>query len=153
MAQQNTRCLGSFGTQVQSPAQCSGLRIHHCCRCGLGHNCDLDLIPGLGTPYAAWQPKKGGKFFLKKGNQQRTFSVKGKIQNSLGFAGHEVSGATIHLCPGSRKTALDNIPGNKQSGHLRGKQSIRVGRDLTFSQGLFFYHMQVLPIYKKKKKE
>ena len=27
----------------------SGLRIWHCCSCGLGHSCTLDLTPGLGT--------------------------------------------------------------------------------------------------------
>ena len=33
---------------VQSPAWHSGLRIQCCCSCGIGHSCDLDLIPGLG---------------------------------------------------------------------------------------------------------
>ena len=26
-----------------------GLRIRHCCSCGVGHSCGLDLIPGPGT--------------------------------------------------------------------------------------------------------
>ena len=38
--------VGSAGTQVQSPAQDSELRIWHCCSYGLGHNCSLYLIPG-----------------------------------------------------------------------------------------------------------
>ena len=28
---------------------CSGLRIPHCCSCGIGYSCSLDLIPGPGT--------------------------------------------------------------------------------------------------------
>ena len=35
--------------RVQSPAQCNGLRIWHCCSCGLVCSCGLDLIPGLRT--------------------------------------------------------------------------------------------------------
>ena len=35
----------------------SGLRIWQCHRCGLGLNCGSELIPGLGVPYAARQPK------------------------------------------------------------------------------------------------
>ena len=49
--------LESAGKQVQSPAWHSGLRIQHCRSCGLGHDCSLDLIPGLGTPYASGRPK------------------------------------------------------------------------------------------------
>ena len=37
------------------PVPHSGLRIQCCC------SCVLDLIPGLGTPYAAGQPKKKKK--------------------------------------------------------------------------------------------
>ena len=33
----------------------------HCYTCGLGHNCGLDQIPGLGTPYSAGQPKRKKK--------------------------------------------------------------------------------------------
>ena len=47
--------------QVRSPAQPSGLRIHHCHSCGLGHNCHLNLIPGQGAPYAMGRPKKKKK--------------------------------------------------------------------------------------------
>ena len=50
--------LGSAGTQVQSPAWDSGLRIWHCCSCGLGRSYSLDLIPGPGIPYAAGGPKE-----------------------------------------------------------------------------------------------
>ena len=42
-----------------SPARHSGLRIGHSRRsCSLGGTCGLDLIPGLGTPYATGRPKK-----------------------------------------------------------------------------------------------
>ena len=44
--------------QVRSPAQHSGLRTWHCRGCGSDPNCGSTLIPGLGTPYAAGQPKK-----------------------------------------------------------------------------------------------
>ena len=37
------------GVQVPSPAQCTGLRIWHCYRCGMGCSCGSDLIPGPGT--------------------------------------------------------------------------------------------------------
>ena len=37
-------------------------RIQRWHSCGLGHNCSLDLIPGLGNPYAAGQPKKTKKY-------------------------------------------------------------------------------------------
>ena len=44
--------------QVQSLALLSGLRIWCCHSCSLGCSCDLDQIPGPGTPHATWQPKK-----------------------------------------------------------------------------------------------
>lgn len=40
------RCLGSAGTQIQSLAQCSGLRIPHCHPCDLGPQLGSDLWPG-----------------------------------------------------------------------------------------------------------
>ena len=43
------------------PGQHSGLRIRGCRSCGLGGNYGFDLIPGLGIPYAAEQPKKEKK--------------------------------------------------------------------------------------------
>ena len=49
VAQCDWQCLGSAGTQAGSQAQYSGLRIRHCCSCGLGCNYGSDLIPGLGT--------------------------------------------------------------------------------------------------------
>ena len=57
MAQWDLQHLGSTGTQVQSPAWHSGVRIQHCHSNGLGLNCGSDLIPGLGTPYALGWPK------------------------------------------------------------------------------------------------
>lgn len=53
--------LGSPGTQVQSLAWYSGLRILCCHSC----SCGLDLIAGLGTPCA-----KGAKKEKKKTNQK-----------------------------------------------------------------------------------
>ena len=41
--------LVSMEVLVLSPAHCSGVRIWHCCSWGLGCNCGLDSIPGLGT--------------------------------------------------------------------------------------------------------
>lgn len=46
--------LWTAGTQVQSLTWCSRLRI----QCGIGHNCDVDLTPGLGTLYAFEVAKK-----------------------------------------------------------------------------------------------
>ena len=43
---------------IRSLARHNGLRIQHCCSCGLGRNYGLDLIPGLETPYATGRPKK-----------------------------------------------------------------------------------------------
>ena len=40
------------------PAQHSGLRMWHCCSCSVGQNCGLDLVYGLGNPYASGRPKK-----------------------------------------------------------------------------------------------
>ena len=41
------RCLcGSVGS---IPSPCSGLRIWHCCSCGIGCSCGSDSIPGSGT--------------------------------------------------------------------------------------------------------
>ena len=56
VAQQDQRYLWSSGTQVRSLVRHSGLRIQ--CLTGVGHNCGLDLITGLGTPYALGWPKK-----------------------------------------------------------------------------------------------
>ena len=58
-----SRHLWSTGTQVQTPARHSGLRIWHCCSCGIGRNTPSELIPGPVTPCAAgWlkRKKKGG---------------------------------------------------------------------------------------------
>ena len=60
-------CCGAIGLAVSLqcwdtgliPAWHSGLRIWSCCSWGwcVHHNCGWDLIPGLGTPYAAGWPK------------------------------------------------------------------------------------------------
>ena len=57
LAQWDRWPLESAGSQVPSPLQHSGLRICHCHSCSLDCDCGLDLIPGLGTPYAVGQPK------------------------------------------------------------------------------------------------
>ena len=41
--------LVSVEAPVPSQARPSGLRIQHCCSCGVGHSSGLDLIPALGT--------------------------------------------------------------------------------------------------------
>ena len=61
VVQQDWQPLGSTGMQVRSLAQHSGLRIQHCHSCGLGCDCSLDLIPGLGPPYAMGRPKMKNK--------------------------------------------------------------------------------------------
>ena len=57
MVQRDWWYLGSAGTQGRSLAWYSGLRIWHCCSCGLGRDCGLELILSLGTPYAMGRPK------------------------------------------------------------------------------------------------
>ena len=48
------------------PGQQGGLRIQCCFSCGVGCNCSLDLILGLGPPYAQrWTKKKRGRQYLK----------------------------------------------------------------------------------------
>ena len=61
VVQWDPRYLCSARTQVRSPAQHSGLRICCCCRCSVGCNCSLDLIPGLGNPYACHRGAKKEK--------------------------------------------------------------------------------------------
>ena len=59
--QRDQQLLGSVGTQVQSPAQHSGLGIWCCRSYGLGLDCGSDLIPGPGTPYISGKPKMKNK--------------------------------------------------------------------------------------------
>lgn len=59
VAQWDQQCLCSTRTQVQSPAQHSGLKDLACHN--EGHNCGSDLIPAAGTPYATGWPKKRNK--------------------------------------------------------------------------------------------
>ena len=61
MAQRDQWHLCSNGTQVQSLALHSGLRIWHYCSCSIRRNCSSDLIPDPGTPYAKGQTKKKKK--------------------------------------------------------------------------------------------
>ena len=60
--------LGALGHRFD-PQPGKWVKDPVCHSCGLGHNCSLDLSPGLGTPYAAGQPrkeKKKGKGYLGK---------------------------------------------------------------------------------------
>ena len=41
--------LVSVEVLVRSLAWCSGLRIQHCCSCGVSHSSGLHSFPGLGT--------------------------------------------------------------------------------------------------------
>ena len=62
VVQQDQRLpLGSVGMHIQSLAWHSALRIWRCHNCSLGCDCDSELIPGLGAPHAAGQPKKKKK--------------------------------------------------------------------------------------------
>ena len=70
MAQQDQWCFCSAGTQVQSLARHSGLRIWHCHGCSVDSNCSLELIPGPGTPYALGWPKKEKKGRRKEGRKE-----------------------------------------------------------------------------------
>ena len=63
MAQWDWWWLWSAGTQVQSLAQCSGLRIWHC----HSNSCGSDLIPGQRILYALEHPKMVGKKEIKLG--------------------------------------------------------------------------------------
>ena len=40
------------------PAWCIGLKIRYCCSCGIGRNCGLDLIAGLGTSICCRRSQK-----------------------------------------------------------------------------------------------
>ena len=52
--------------QVQSPAQCSGLRIWHCGSCGIDCSCGSDSFPGLGASIChRYSQKKKKKVFIK----------------------------------------------------------------------------------------
>ena len=44
-------CLVSMEMLVQYLAQCSGLRIQHCCSCSVGHSSGLDSILAGELPY------------------------------------------------------------------------------------------------------
>ena len=72
MAQWDGRHLGSAGMQVQFLAWNGWVRIHCCHSCSLGPNCGSDLIPGLGTPYAAGRPKMKKK---KKKRKEKKNSI------------------------------------------------------------------------------
>ena len=65
-AQWDQQSLGSTGTWVRSPAWHRGLKIQHCCLCGLGQDSGLYLIPGLGDPSAVGWPKKEKRKKRKK---------------------------------------------------------------------------------------
>ena len=58
--------LVATGTRVWFLAWHSGLGTLHFCSCRLGQDCGSNLIPGLGAPYAAGQPKMTKKKKRKK---------------------------------------------------------------------------------------
>ena len=58
VAQQDQQRPWSAGTQVQSLAWHSILRIWHCCTCSIGCIWSSDLITGPGIPYPMGQTKK-----------------------------------------------------------------------------------------------
>ena len=49
-------CLGSIASSIW--AQGSGLRMWHCCSCGVGCRGDSDSIPGPGTSICLWGCQK-----------------------------------------------------------------------------------------------
>ena len=61
--------LGSTVTLVQSPTWHSGSRICQCHSCSFGHDCDSNLISGLGTSHAMGWPKMKKKKEKKKKKQ------------------------------------------------------------------------------------
>ena len=69
MAQQDQQRLWSAGTQVQSQAWHSGLTIQGFRSCSFGHDCDSNLISGLGTSHAMGWPKMKKKKEKKKKKQ------------------------------------------------------------------------------------
>ena len=65
---------------VQSPTQCSGLKIQHCHSCVVGHSCSLDSLLARELPYALSvaikKKRKKEKRILKKyftGTEGKTF--------------------------------------------------------------------------------
>ena len=51
------------------PGSVQWVRSQYCYSCGVDHNSSSDSIPGLGTPYAMWQPKKKEQTLLHLGSQ------------------------------------------------------------------------------------
>ena len=102
MAQQDGWYLGNAGMQVPYSAQRSGLRTWHCHSCSLGCNRGSDLIPGLGTPYAAGWPKKR-KERKKEEEEKESYSLDPKgcpISPEAGTpASSELEGGTPSLFP------------------------------------------------------
>ena len=78
----SSRC-GTTGSvaAVQSLAPYSGLMMWCCHSCSVGYNCDLDLIPGPGTPYAVGWPKE--KREKKKKKRRCIWLLKQKKQKNL----------------------------------------------------------------------
>ena len=72
--------LVSPETQVRSQTQHSWLRIQHCHSCGLGHSCDLDVIPSPGTPNADRQSKK------KKKKKELLFQIHSVDDHTPGYS-------------------------------------------------------------------
>ena len=75
MATQHQQCLYRTRTQVQSQAQCSGLKDPGLPQLRGGGNCSMDPTPGLGTPYAMGGHKK-------KKKERKTEKTAGQCFNS-----------------------------------------------------------------------
>ena len=54
-------CIHGIASSI--PAWCRGLRIRHCCSCGVGHSYNSDFVPGLRNSicHGCGQKKKGEK--------------------------------------------------------------------------------------------
>ena len=79
MAQWKRTQLGTMRLQIRSLASLIGLRIWHCCGCGVGHRWGLDLVLlwlwqslAAAAPIRplAWQPPYTVGVALKKDNKQ-----------------------------------------------------------------------------------
>ena len=72
--------LGAMGREFDSTARYSALRIWCCHSCRVAYNCILDLIPGLGIPYAEGRPKKKKKKKKKETQKLKSVSASGQVR-------------------------------------------------------------------------
>ena len=102
VAQWDPWCLGSVGTWVPSPAWHRGLRIQHCCSCGLVLSCGSDLIPGPGASYAVGKPKGKKECYIKRLSCSERFNPNVQVADSFRVATvpflHPFLHALVHPC-------------------------------------------------------